>query len=88
MTWIALKLPDRRYQWALGMALAMSVGAGAAWAQNTGLPALGDGDSISLSAERQLGDRIARELFRDPDYLEDAVPVSYTHLTLPTKRIV
>ena len=77
MTWIALKLPDRRYQWALGMALALSVGTGAAWAQNTGLPALGDGDSISLSAERQLGDRIARELFRDPDYLEDAVLDEY-----------
>jgi predicted Zn-dependent protease len=59
------------------MALAMSVGTGAAWAQNTGLPALGDGDSISLSAERQLGDRIARELFRDPDYLEDAVLDEY-----------
>ncbi|WP_353245457.1 M48 family metalloprotease [Limnohabitans sp.] len=77
MTWIALKLPDRRYQWALGLALAMSVSTGASWAQNTGLPALGDGDSISLSAERQLGDRIARELFRDPDYLEDAVLDEY-----------
>ena len=77
MTWIALKLSDRRYQWVLGMALALSVGTGAAWAQNTGLPALGDGDSISLSAERQLGDRIARELFRDPDYLEDAVLDEY-----------
>ena len=59
------------------MALAMSLSTGAAWAQNTGLPALGDGDSISLSAERQLGDRIARELFRDPDYLEDAVLDEY-----------
>jgi predicted Zn-dependent protease len=59
------------------MALAMSLGTGASWAQNTGLPALGDGDSISLSAERQLGDRIARELFRDPDYLEDAVLDEY-----------
>ena len=77
MTWIALKLPDRRYQWALGLALAMSVSTGVSWAQNTGLPALGDGDSISLSAERQLGDRIARELFRDPDYLEDAVLDEY-----------
>ena len=50
---------------------------GTASSQTIGLPALGDGDSISLSAERQLGDRIARELFRDPDYLEDAVLDEY-----------
>lgn len=49
----------------------------AAWPQAIGLPALGDGDSISLSAERQLGDRIARELYRDPDFLEDAVLDEY-----------
>ena len=50
---------------------------GTANSQPLGLPALGDGDSLSLSAERQLGDRIARELFRDPDYLEDAVLDEY-----------
>lgn len=50
---------------------------GAAWPQAIGLPSLGDGDSISLSAERQLGDRIARELYRDPDFLEDAVLDEY-----------
>lgn len=48
-----------------------------AWAQPAGLPALGDGESISLSDERQLGDRIARELYRDPDYLEDPVLDEY-----------
>ena len=41
------------------------------------LPALGDGSDITLSAERQLGDRIARELFRDPDYLEDPILDEY-----------
>ena len=46
-------------------------------AQTVGLPALGDGESISLSAERQLGDRIARELYRDPDFLEDPVLDEY-----------
>jgi predicted Zn-dependent protease len=50
---------------------------GAAWPQAIGLPSLGDGDSISLNAERQLGDRIARELYRDPDFLEDAVLDEY-----------
>jgi len=42
-----------------------------------GLPALGDGADITLSAERKLGDRIARELYRDPDYLEDPVLDEY-----------
>lgn len=35
------------------------------------LPALGDGVEMSTSAERRLGDRIARELYRDPDYIDD-----------------
>ena len=48
-----------------------------AWPQSAGLPSLGDGDGISLAAERKLGDRIARELYRDPDYLEDPVLDEY-----------
>jgi predicted Zn-dependent protease len=46
-------------------------------AASNSLPALGDGSDITLSAERQLGDRIARELFRDPDYLEDPILDEY-----------
>jgi predicted Zn-dependent protease len=72
---MALTHTNRRLQWTLGLLLAL--GAGVAWAQPAGLPSLGEGDSISLSAERQLGDRIARELFRDPDFLEDAVLDAY-----------
>jgi predicted Zn-dependent protease len=64
-----------RHHWALGLLAAVSMGM--AWPQSTGLPSLGDGDGISLSAERQLGDRIARELYRDPDFLEDAVLDDY-----------
>ncbi|MFZ9254995.1 MAG: M48 family metalloprotease [Hylemonella sp.] len=41
------------------------------------LPALGDGAEMSLSAERRLGDRIARQLYRDPDYLDDPVLGDY-----------
>ena len=41
------------------------------------LPSLGDGADITLTAERYLGDRIARELYRDPDYLEDPVLDEY-----------
>ncbi|MFN8954615.1 MAG: M48 family metalloprotease, partial [Burkholderiales bacterium] len=77
MAWIALTLTDRRLHKVLGLALAWALSAGLAHGQAMGLPALGDGESISLSAERQLGDRIARELFRDPDYLEDAVLDEY-----------
>ena len=47
------------------------------WAQPNVLPGLGNGEGISLSAERKLGDRIARELYRDPDYLEDPVLDDY-----------
>ena len=36
----------------------------------------GDGD-MTASAERQLGDSVARELYRDPDYLDDPVLVEY-----------
>jgi predicted Zn-dependent protease len=56
--------------------------AGAAQAQTVAaplskLPTLGDGSDLSSSAERRLGDRIARELYRDPDYLDDAVLSEY-----------
>jgi len=60
--------------------LAASLCATPVWSQRAaspGLPALGDGADITLSAERQLGDRIARELYRDPDYLEDPVLDEY-----------
>jgi beta-barrel assembly-enhancing protease len=57
--------------------LAASLCFQAAWPQNSALPSLGDGDGISLAAERKLGDRIARELYRDPDYLEDPVLDEY-----------
>lgn len=44
---------------------------------NAQLPSLGDGGEFELSAERRLGERIARELYRDPDYLDDAVIGDY-----------
>jgi predicted Zn-dependent protease len=45
-------------------------------AQST-LPQLGDGQAMSVAAERQLGQRIAREIYRDPDYLDDPVLADY-----------
>jgi predicted Zn-dependent protease len=41
------------------------------------LPSLGDGEGMTLSAERRMGDRIARGIYRDPDYLDDPVLVDY-----------
>jgi len=47
-----------------------------ALAQNA-LPMLGDGAEIAASTERRLGDEIIRSLYRDPDYLDDAVLGEY-----------
>ena len=41
------------------------------------LPTLGDGSDMTSSDERRLGDRIAREIYRDPDYLDDPVLADY-----------
>ena len=41
------------------------------------LPALGDAGDLSTGAERNLGEKIARELYRDPDYIDDPVLVEY-----------
>lgn len=43
-----------------------------------GLPSLGDGAGMSVADERRLGDRIAAQIYRDPDYLDD--PVLMDHL--------
>ena len=44
---------------------------------NLQLPTLGDGSDMTSSDERRLGDRIARELYRDPDYIDDPVLGEY-----------
>jgi predicted Zn-dependent protease len=41
------------------------------------LPLLGDSSDMSASAERRLGDRIASELYRDPDFIDDPVLTDY-----------
>ncbi len=41
------------------------------------MPALGDGADLPAAAERRLGDRIASSIYRDPDYLDDAVLGDY-----------
>lgn len=41
------------------------------------LPSLGDSTELTVAAERRIGERIARELYRDPDYLDDPVLGAY-----------
>lgn len=41
------------------------------------LPTLGDTSEMTSSTERKLGERIARELFRDPDYIDDPLLAEY-----------
>jgi Zn-dependent protease with chaperone function len=71
-----LKPSLRSSKWVLAV-LVGALGMTPAWTQNNALPTLGHSEGISLGAERQLGDRIARELYRDPDYLEDPVLDEY-----------
>jgi predicted Zn-dependent protease len=42
-----------------------------------GLPGMGDGGEMTAAAERHLGDQIARELYRDPDFIDDPVLLEY-----------
>ncbi len=57
----------------------------AGWAQTPGttppvargLPSLGDAGDMTSLEERKLGDTIIRELYRDPDYLDDPVIGEY-----------
>lgn len=72
---MSLNLPPRLRRIAVGIALLSMLGGGVpASAQ---LPTLGDGSDMSSSEERRLGERIARELYRDPDYIDDPVVVEY-----------
>lgn len=43
----------------------------------TSLPTLGDNSDISIGTERKIGERVARDLFRDTDYLDDPLLVEY-----------
>ena len=43
------------------------------------MPTLGDGSDLTVGDERRLGDRIIRQLYRDPDYIDDAVLDEYVN---------
>jgi beta-barrel assembly-enhancing protease len=68
----------------LSLALAMQALAPATRAQpapesRNNLPALGDtaSEDFSVANERRIGDRIMRDIRRDPDYLDDPVLLDY-----------
>jgi beta-barrel assembly-enhancing protease len=46
-------------------------------ASASALPSLGDELGMSIADERRLGDRIARDIYRDPDYVDDPVLTDY-----------
>jgi predicted Zn-dependent protease len=50
---------------------------GSAHAEPQALPSLGDGVEMSAGAERRLGEQVARELYRDPDYVDDPILSEY-----------
>ena len=62
-----------------GVCVAMLLPMAPAQAQlnNSRLPNLGDGAEVPLGVERRLGESIAREIYRDPDYLDDPVLGDY-----------
>ena len=79
------KVPQRIGLLALSVALAL--GGQPVYAQSNNLPPLtvsgnrlpnlGDGIEIPLGVERRLGENIAREIYRDPDYIDDPVLGDY-----------
>ena len=58
-------------------ALLLPVAPAQAQINNNRLPNLGDGADVPLGVERRLGESIAREIYRDPDYLDDPVLGDY-----------
>ncbi|MEG1456335.1 MAG: M48 family metalloprotease, partial [Comamonas sp.] len=46
---------------------------------DTNLPAMGEGAEMTTSEERRLGDDIAREIYRDPQFLDDAILYEYVN---------
>lgn len=66
-----------RHAVAASIFIATSIGGITAAQAQAGLPTLGDGADMTTSEERRLGDRIIREIYRDPDYIDDAVLNEY-----------
>ena len=66
-----------RWPRAFGLALLLLPLAGVPATPGGGLPNLGGAGDLPISEERHIGDQIAREIYRDPDYLDDPVVMEY-----------
>src|SRR5512133_3176635 len=72
-----LVLKERATLFLAAVCLALPISLQAQGTLSNALPLLGDGSDMSASAERRLGDRIVRELYRDPDFIDDPVLSDY-----------
>jgi predicted Zn-dependent protease len=71
------KIPTCLTACAVGACLALPMNALQAQNSFSRLPNLGDGAEVPLGVERRLGESIAREIYRDPDYIDDVVLADY-----------
>ncbi len=60
----------------LSIAIALTLWVSPVSLAQSSLPQLGD-QEMSIAAERKLGQRIARDIYRDPDYMDDPVIGDY-----------
>lgn len=71
------KMPFRRASHAFAAIYIVAIGLAFPVHAQSPLPTLGESGDLTTSAERRLGDRIIRELYRDPDYVDDPVVADY-----------
>ena len=76
-TRVGLVLKKRSALFLAAVILSLPIALHAQGQTTSSLPMLGDGSDMSSSAERRLGDRIVRELYRDPDFIDDPVLSDY-----------
>ncbi len=76
-TRVGLVFKDRVTLFFAAVCLTLPISLKAQGPMTNTLPLLGDGSDMSTSAERRLGDRIVRELYRDPDFIDDPVLTDY-----------
>ena len=70
-------MPTRLTALVLSGCMALPMNALQAQTSFSRLPNLGDGAEVPLGVERRLGESIAREIYRDPDYIDDVVLADY-----------
>jgi predicted Zn-dependent protease len=74
---VRANMPTRVTALVLSVCLALPMNALQAQTSFSRLPNLGDGAEVPLGVERRLGESIAREIYRDPDYIDDVVLADY-----------